>query len=227
MCGRFTIVSDAEAYQLEFDIRIDESVKRDWNARYNISPSQYVPVVKNPLERTLEFMQWGLIPMWAKDEKAKIRLINIRAETIPAKMTFRKLMEQGKRCLILADGFYEWKTPDQKGGLKTPSYFHLKNEKPFVFAGLWDKTQTPDQEPIMTCAIITCTPNALMNTAHNRMPVILDANTSWEWLSQQPTTQLLSLLKPYPEDEMVAYPISLLMNNPATNVQECIQPVGK
>lgn len=127
--------------------------------------------------------------------------------------------------MILADGFYEWKTTDQKGSSKTPYYFHLKNEKPFVFAGLWDAGQTPDQEPITTCAIITCIPNALMSTIHNRMPVILDASTSWEWLSQKPTAQLLTLLKPYPEHEMVAYPVSALVNSSTADAPECIQPV--
>ena len=126
-----------------------------------------------------------------------MRLINVRAETIMEKVTFRKLMQQGQRCLILADGFYEWKTPDQKGSSKTPYYFQLKNEKPFVFAGLWDMGQTPGQEPITTCAILTCAPNGLMSTVHNRMPVIFDASTSWEWLSQKPAAQLLTLLKPY------------------------------
>lgn len=98
--------------------------------------SQSVPVVKDPLERTLESMQWGLIPIWAKDEKARIRLINVRTETIMEKVTFRKLMQRGQRCLILADGFYGWKTPDQKESSKIPYYFRLKNEKLFVFAGL-------------------------------------------------------------------------------------------
>ncbi|MGV8025626.1 MAG: SOS response-associated peptidase [Anaerolineaceae bacterium] len=227
MCGRFTIVSDAVAYQLEFDIHMDETVKQDWSARYNIAPSQPVPVVKDSLARTLELMQWGLIPVWAKDEKAKMRLINVRAETIMEKVTFRKLMQQGQRCLILADGFYEWKTSDQKGGSKTPYYFHLKNEKPFVFAGLWDMGQAPGQEPITTCAIITCAPNGLMSTVHNRMPVILNTSTGWEWLSQEPTAQLFSLLKPYPENEMVAYPVSALVNNLTADAPECIQPVGQ
>ncbi len=227
MCGRFAIVLDAMAYQLELDIHIDENVKYEWDARYNISPGQSVPVVKNPIERTLEFMQWGLIPMWTKDKKTKMRLINVRAETIMEKVTFRRLMNQGQRCLILADGFYEWKTPDQKGISKIPYYFHLKNEKPFAFAGLWDIGQTPDKEPIATCAIITCAPNALMNTVHNRMPVILDSNTGWEWLSRQPTAQLLSLLKPYPEDEMAAYPVRSLVNSPTTNAPECIRPVKR
>jgi putative SOS response-associated peptidase YedK len=227
VCGRFAIVLDAMTYQLELDIHIDENVKYEWDAHYNISPGQSVPVVKNPIERTLEFMQWGLIPMWTKDEKTKMRLINIRAETILEKVTFRRLMNQGQRCLILADGFYEWKTPDQKGISKTPYYFHLKNEKPFAFAGLWDVGQMPDNGPITTCAIITCAPNALMNTVHNRMPVIFDSNTSWEWLSRKSSAHLLTLLKPFPEDEMVAYPVSSLVNSPTADAPECIQPVKR
>lgn len=223
MCGRFTIVSDMVAYQLEFDIQIDETIKHEWKARYNVSPNQPIPMVRNPLARTLEFMQWGLIPVWAKGDKAKMRLINIRAETIMEKITFQKLMQQGQRCLILADGFYEWRSPENRGALKIPYYFKLKDGKPFVFAGLWDNSVNAEQEVISTCAIITCAPNELITPIHNRMPVILDSQTAWNWLQQKQPAELLSLLKPYPEENMVTYPVGTTINNPAVDVPECIQ----
>lgn len=226
MCGRFTIVLDAATYQLEFDLHLDESVERNWKALYNIAPGQSVPVTKDPHARPLEFMQWGLTPLWAKREKA-IRLINVRAETILEKATFRKLMQRGQRCLIFADGFYEWQAALQKGTSPTPYYFHLKNGKPFAFAGLWENGFTPEKQPVTTCAIITCAPNNLMSSVHGRMPVILNAGMAWEWLAQKPDAQLIPLLKPYPDNEMVAYPVSLMVNNPAVSEPGCIRPMEK
>lgn len=224
MCGRLTIVLDAAAYQLEFDLHMDESVRRNWKALYNVAPGQLVPVVKDPNGRSLEFMRWGLMPLWAKDEKAGIRLINVRAETILEKATFRKLMQQGQRCLIFADGFYEWQTALQKGTSPTPYYFHLKDGKPFAFAGLWENGFTPEKQPLTTCAIITCAPNTLMSSVHHRMPVILNASMAWEWLAPKPGVQLAPLLKPYPGEEMVAYPVSSMVNSTAVNEPGCIQP---
>lgn len=227
MCGRFTIVAGALAYQLEFNLQMDESIEHDWNAHYNIAPGQFIPAVRDPWERKMEFMQWGLLPAWAKDDKAHIRLINVRAETIMEKVTFRTLMQQGQRCLIFADGFYEWKPAEKKGAPKTPYYFRLRSGKPFAFAGLWATGLTSDQKPVPTCAIITCAPNALMHAIHSRMPVIFDSAHAWEWLSQTPAAQLVLLLQPFPESEMMAYPVSLLVNNPAADAPECILPVGK
>ena len=225
MCGRFTIVSDMVAYQLEFDIHIDEKVKHDWKARYNVSPSQPIPVLQDTLTRALETMQWGLIPAWAKGDKANTRLINVRAETIMEKATFRKLMQQGQRCLILADGFYEWKSPDGRGVSKTPYYFQMKDKKPFVFAGLWEKSVNAEQEVISTCAIITCSPNGLVSSIHNRMPVIFDSRTAWDWLKKEQPAELLPLLKPYPEESMTTYPVSTMINNPSADAPECILAV--
>jgi putative SOS response-associated peptidase YedK len=224
MCGRFTIISDPVAFQLEFDLPIEESFKQNWKPRYNVTPTQLIPVVDNPQERKLDLMQWGLLPIWVKDKKDSFRLINIRSETILEKATFKRLLQKGQRCLIMADGFYEWQASNQAKGPKTPFYFHLKNNKPFAFAGLWDISSLPDGQTTKTCAIITCAPNNLVSTVHNRMPVILNAETGWEWLNTQPAPQLLALLKPFPESEMEAYPVSPLVNNPASDLPECILP---
>ncbi len=227
MCGRFTITSDPTIYQMEFGIDLDNDVKSGWRLRYNVSPTQTIPVVNDSNKRTMELMQWGLVPNWSKDEKNKYRLINVRSETLMEKTLFKKLIQQGQRCFILADGFYEWQTPAQKGKSKTPFYFHLKNNKPIAFAGIWDLWKAPNNQIFETCAIITCVPNSLVNPIHNRMPVILDSTSSWEWLSQKPTLQLLSLLKPYPEIDMVSFPVSQLVNSPNTDVPECILPIDQ
>ncbi len=224
MCGRFTIISDPTVFQMEFELPLDVDIKQNWKPRYNVAPSQQVPVVNNVQERRLSLMQWGIIPAWSKDDKGNFRLINIRSETIMEKATFRKLMQQGQRCMILADGFFEWQKQSQKGKAKTPFYFHLKEHKPFAFAGLWGLSKGTGGQESETCAIITCAPNTLVSDVHNRMPVILDARSGREWLSGKPVPDLLSLLKPYPENEMAAFPVSTVVNNPAADTPECILP---
>ena len=224
MCGRFTIISDPVAFQLEFDLPVAESQQPDWQPHYNVTPTQLIPVVDSARERKIARMQWGILPVWAKEKKDSYRLINIRAETILEKVTFRKIMEKGRRCLILADGFYEWQAPAQGKGPKTPFYFHLKERKPFAFAGLWDYSQLPDGQSAPTCAIITCAPNSLVSPVHNRMPVMLDAQKGWAWMADQPAAQLLSLLQPFPAEQMAAYPVSSLVNSPASDLPECILP---
>lgn len=227
VCGRFTIISDPVAFQLEFDISINEAIFNEgWKTRYNIAPTQVIPVINNSQEHKLALMQWGLLPNWATNKKDNFRLINIRAESIPEKATFRKLVQRGQRCLILADGFFEWQTPRQPRNPKIPFYFHLKDHKPFAFAGLWDNSTLPDGETAKTCAIITCIPNVLIRPIHERMPVILNKQVSHIWLEDQPIDQLLSLLKPFPDDEMTAYPVSPLVNSPANDLPECILPIN-
>jgi putative SOS response-associated peptidase YedK len=209
---------------MEFDIQMDTDIKSKWKVNYNISPTQVVPVVTDANKRSIELMQWGLLPAWAQDGRNKVMLINVRAETILEKTTFRRLLQQGQRCLIFADGFYEWQPSPQKGGSKIPFYFHLKDNRPFAFAGIWDVGQGREGQNIRTCAIITCIPNTLVSVIHDRMPVILDREAGWEWVSQKPIPQLLPLLKPYPERDMVSFPVSSLVNNPNSNAPECILP---
>lgn len=226
MCGRFTIISDPVAFQLEFDIPIEKTVEQDWKARYNVAPAQLIPVVAGAPERSLAAMQWGLLPAWAREKRDSFRLINVRAETIMEKVTFRKLLQKEQRCLILADGFYEWQASSQPKLPKTPFYFRLKDHKPFAFAGLWDYSTLPDGQTAQTCAIITCAPNALVGRVHDRMPVILTAQTGRAWLENQPVAQLLPLLSAFPASEMDAYPVGALINSPANDSPECILPAG-
>ena len=193
--------------------------------RYNIAPSQQVAVVPNNGENNVEFFQWGLIPSWAKDPKIGNRMINARAETLAEKPSFRTPYKR-RRCLILSDGFYEWRSePDSKS--KTPIFIQLKSERPFAFAGLWEAWYPrPDDEPLLSCTIITTSPNALMETIHRRMPVILEPDGYERWLdpSEQSPTQLDGLLNSYPAEEMEAYPVSRLVNRPSNDSLDCIAP---
>ena len=222
MCGRFTLTVDPGQLQeafpwVEFPV--------DFPARYNIAPTQPVAVVPNDGKNRLDFFNWGLIPFWAKDPKIGYRLINARAESIAEKPSFRGSFKY-KRCLILADGFYEWQTqPGTK--TKIPMYIHMKDRSPFAFAGLWDNWHSDDGSEIRSCTIITTQPNELVEKIHNRMPVILpkDGYTDWIKEGENDPEVLKSLLQPYPGDEMAAFPVSTQVNSPQNDTPEVILPI--
>jgi putative SOS response-associated peptidase YedK len=193
--------------------------------RYNIAPSQNHPVVIiNQDQRELTMMRWGLIPPWAKDISIGYRMINARAETVAEKASFKKPFKD-KRCLVLADGFYEWKKTDKKN--KIPYYFMLKSKQPFAFAGLWEQWKNPEGEKILSFTIITTKANELMEPIHDRMPVILKENVETQWLDPEnkDTDKLLSLLQPYPGGLMLAYRVSPIVNAPKNDTPECIEPI--
>ena len=220
MCGRFTLTADPNELRQTFPWL---NIPDDLSPRYNIAPSQPVAVVANDGQQRLDYYVWGLIPSWAKDPTIGNRMINARAETLLEKPTFRAPFRH-KRCLILADGFYEWKqNPSRKG--KIPMYIKLKSGKPFAFAGLWDRWLSPDGSEVLSCAIITITPNQMMQEIHNRMPVILpdEAHPLWLESGDREITRLQAALKPYPGEEMIAYLVSPLVNNPANDNPACIQ----
>jgi putative SOS response-associated peptidase YedK len=169
-------------------------------------------------------LRWGLVPFWAKDISIGYKLINARSETLSEKPSFKNAFKN-RRCLILADGFYEWQKPAAKGAPKAPFRFTLKDEKPFAFAGLWESWYSPENEEIQSCTIITCEPNPLLAQIHNRMPVILDRNNCWEWLSDKPESELAGLMKPYPADEMKGYPVGQKVNNPRVDDINLIKPL--
>ncbi len=170
----------------------------------NISPGQNIPVVIDPVTRDVQLFRWGLIPGWAKDPKIGYKMINARAETVAEKPSFR-VSFQRRRCLIPADGFYEWKTEE---GRKYPFLFTLKDRIPFTFAGLWDSWRGVEGEIINSCTIITTTPNSLVAQYHDRMPVILDNDNRWQWLENTSPSDLQTLLVPYDAEKMAA-PIRL------------------
>lgn len=224
MCGRFTLKTDPETLTETFP-GFTTPAADEMRPRYNIAPSQQVAVVANNGDNSVEFFQWGLIPSWAKDPKIGNRMINARSETLAEKPSFRTPYKR-RRCLILTDGFYEWKAePGSK--TKTPHYIRLKSEKPFAFAGLWEAwSPNIDDDPLLSCTIITTSPNSLMETIHRRMPVILEPDSYQQWLdpSDQSPTQLDGLLKSYPAEEMEAYPVSRLVNRPSNDSPDCIAP---
>ena len=209
MCGRFTITVELAEFEEELGIG---DFPADFTPRYNVAPTQPVAVVRDLLTRRVEWMRWGLIPSWAKDPAIGTHMINARAETLLEKPSFREAFLK-RRCLLLADGFYEW----QKFPAKQPSiphYFSLNDHKPFAFAGLWESWKPAGAEAILSCTIITCAANALIGQIHERMPVILDASSAWRWLSPASSNELQQMLVPYPAESMNGYAVSALVNHP-------------
>ncbi len=223
MCGRFTLTADPDELRQAFPwLNIPDGL----TPRYNVAPSQPVAVVPNDGKNQMDFYLWGLVPSWAKDPSIGDRLINARAETLTEKPSFRSAFRR-RRCLILADGFYEWRQePGRKS--KTPMYARLTSGQPFAFAGLWERWDPPDGSTLLSCTIITTQPNSLMEPIHNRMPVILPESAYKLWLDpgEPDQRQLAALLKPYPPAEMAAYPVSTLVNSPDNDQAACIAPLA-
>jgi putative SOS response-associated peptidase YedK len=219
MCGRFTLTANTKKLAEAF---AGFEIPADMTPRYNIAPSQPVAVIANNGQNKVEFFQWGLIPSWAKDPKIGNRMINARSETLAEKPSFRNAYKR-RRCLVLSDGFYEWK---KSNGAKTPMFIHLASGEPFAFAGLWESWHSPDDSTILSCTIITTEPNELLAEIHNRMPVILPPAVYENWLdpAEQSPNQLNDLLRPFPAAEMAAHPVSTLVNNPKNDLPECVVP---
>jgi putative SOS response-associated peptidase YedK len=222
MCGRFTLTVDPG--ELEAMVP-GATVSGPIAKRFNIAPTQPVAVIANTGESKLDYFVWGLIPSWAKDPTIGSRMINARSETLAEKPAFRTPFRR-KRCLILADGFYEWKKSETARS-KQPMYIYLKSRQPFAFAGLWDTWFAPDGSEVRSCTIITTQPNELVQSIHNRMPVILPREAYGPWLDpQQHSTETLSaFLRPYPAIEMAAHPVSTLVNKPENDLPDCIRPI--
>lgn len=234
MCGRFTLTNPGQELLPQFDLAQIPSLE----PRYNIAPTQPVAVVRvartpgighqdevgarSAQIRELALLQWGLIPFWAKDPAVGERLINARSETVAEKPAFREAFKR-RRCLVLADGFYEWHKQD---GTKQPFFIRLRSGQPFAFAGLWERWQGPESV-IESCTLLTTEPNDLMRQLHNRMPVILRPDDYGLWLDPmvRETDALHPLLQPYPEQEMLAYPVSRRVNSPDNDDPRCIEPL--
>jgi putative SOS response-associated peptidase YedK len=223
MCGRFTLTIDPFHLQQAFPWAV---IPDDLSPRYNISPSQQVAVIPNTGDSRLSMFKWGLIPSWSKDPAIGDRMINARAETLAEKPSFRNAYRR-RRCLILADGFYEWKQdPSMKS--KQPVYIRFLDAHPFAFAGLWELWKSPDGSEVRSCTIITTQPNSLLEPIHNRMPVILPSDAYSQWLipDDLPPAHLNALLVPYPASEMVAFPVSRMVNRPQTDAPDLIKPLA-
>ncbi|MGD9851735.1 MAG: SOS response-associated peptidase [Nitrospirales bacterium] len=220
MCGRFTRKESVQPFAEHLGLMVMPSLP----PRYNIAPSQIVACVRtNPETQEREFadLKWGLVPSWANDPSIGNKLTNARSETVAEKPSFRHAFKQ-QRCLVLADGFYEWK---REGKTKQPYYIRMKNGRLFAFAGLWERWQKHDPA-LETCALLTTIPNNLMKPIHNRMPVILPESTYTSWLKPEMHNlmYLTELLQPYQADDMEAYPVSPLVNNPRNDAPLCIRP---
>lgn len=221
MCGRYTIVLTEEEFSMLTGFA---SLPFVWQPRYNIAPGQLVPaIISNGGERRIGQLQWGLVPHWAKDDKKP--WINARGETVADKPSFKQSFAQ-RRCLIPADGFYEWKK-NAASGRKQPMRIHLPERKLFMMAGLYDTWIRSDGSKLHTCTIITTHSNRFMSPIHDRMPVILPQDAEQLWLDPgiDGAKLLHSLLKPYPDAEMAAYPVSARVGNVVHNDSELIEEV--
>ena len=223
MCGRYTLSTPVEKLAEEFDV---SGQLPDLPPSYNVAPSQEVAAIVEggDGERRLELLRWGLIPAWADDPGIGSRMINARSETVAEKPSFRRAFKE-RRCLIPADGFYEWQ---KTNGGKQPYHLKMRDGRPFAFAGLWERWSGDEEGEIRSCTILTTDANDLVGEVHPRMPVILPPETYDLWLDPdvRDREQLLSLLVPYPTGEMEAYPVSQRVNNPSNNEPGCVESVA-
>lgn len=218
MCGRYSLASSPEEILAEFGIG-DESA--GLGPRYNIAPQTPVAVIGMGREgkKRLGMLRWGLVPWWSKEPAIGARMINARAETLSTKPAFREPFER-RRCLILADGFYEWK---REGSRKIPMRIRQPDGRPFAFAGIWDRWRDPQGQPLHTCAIVTTAANELLRPIHDRMPVILGRSDREAWLDPtRSPEQLRPLLRPF-DGPLEAYAVSTIVNVAANDVPECIE----
>src|SRR3989441_3867116 len=222
MCGRYTLKTPVERLSEKFQFPEIIPLK----PRYNIAPSQPVAVVRllpDDTDRKLAMLRWGLLPAWVKEPTKVQQPINAKAETAAEKPMFRDAFKS-RRCLVPADGFYEWK---QEGGRKQPVYIRMKDWEPFAIAGLWEHWEGQDGQVIESCTLLTTEPNDLLTAIHNRMPVILDPKDHEQWLDPdlQQADSVKPLLRPYPADSMTAYTVSLRVNNPKNDNSQCLAPL--
>ncbi|WP_309897252.1 SOS response-associated peptidase [Archangium sp.] len=223
MCGRVTIQTPALALAREFALTgIRTALERP---RYNLAPTQLMPVVINDGTRMLDAYRWGLIPSWAKEASIANKLINARGETVAEKPSFRSALKR-RRCLVLVDGWFEWK---QSTKPKTPYYFHREDGLPMAFAGLWEEWTAPDTgEVLRTCTLITTGPNTLMAPIHDRMPVILSPEARERWLDPEPleASVLQPLLVPNEDEPLEAWEVARVVNSPTNDVVACVERVA-
>jgi putative SOS response-associated peptidase YedK len=235
MCGRYTMFMKPEEIKSRFKAQISPDVlEKLRQPRYNLAPTQDIPTITKisnssadasaAISQQCTFMRWGLIPSWAKDASIGAKLINARAETLLEKPSFKNAVK-ARRCLILANGFYEWHTISPKQ--KQPMYVRLRSQGPFALAGIWDDWKNPETQAFMrSCSIITTTPNAVVAQFHHRMAVILSPNDEAAWLDESlPSEDVMRLLHPYPAEEMEAFPVSDRVNSFQDDDASLIEPI--
>ena len=220
MCGRYRLTAKERYIREHFGLDEDPA----WTPRWNIAPTQTVPVIrqdKNEPKRTSALLRWGLIPSWAKDARVGYKMINARAETVAETPAFRDPF-RFRRCLILADGFYEW---TKQGKEKSPFCFSMADDSIFAFAGIWDRWRNPDKKWVETCSIITTSANALLSSIHDRMPVIVKPESYDLWLDPglKKADDLLDLLKPFPAAAMRHHRVSSRVNSVKNDDPTCAE----
>jgi putative SOS response-associated peptidase YedK len=221
MCGRYTLHHSVDEIARRFGV---VNVAADVQPRFNIAPTQEVPVVTGADERSLRMFVWGLVPFWAKDPSIGNRMINARAETIAEKPAYKHAFAR-RRCLVPADGFYEWMRTE---GGRTPMHIRFRDNRLFAFAGIYEHWSPAEGEELHTVSIVTVEPNGVLAPIHNRMPAILTRGAEDEWLahSDRPPDEKLALLKSYAdEEELEAFPVSRSVNSPKFDDPSCIDPV--
>ncbi len=235
MCGRFTLRAPAHDLAAAFGV----DLRANLAPRYNIAPTQPVAVLRagaagaggdKALARVLALLRWGLIPAWTRDPSIGARMINARAETLAEKPAFRAAY-RARRCLVLADGFYEWRKPAEgegRGAAKQPWFIHRADDAPFAFAGLWERWTGPDGAAIESCAIVTTEANARLAPIHDRMPVIVPPEAYDLWLDCRhgASERVAALLRPAPDDALVAHRVSRYVNAPANDDPACVAEIA-
>jgi putative SOS response-associated peptidase YedK len=224
MCGRFTLSASIDQIMNRFDVEAFLD-KEGYQPNYNVAPSQSVlAIIYNGTINKMGYLRWGLIPPWAKDTSVGYKMINARSETLTEKPSYRNAYRK-KRCLIIADSFYEWKRIDSK--TKTPMRIKLKTDDLFAMAGLWEQWKSPEGKSIYSCSVITTSANELVKNIHDRMPVILQPEAEKIWLDTSITDpdNLNRLLVPLDSDLMEAYEVSPLVNSPKNNTIDLIQRI--
>jgi putative SOS response-associated peptidase YedK len=220
MCGRFVRITPIPVIAEKFKAK---QILADLAPSYNIAPSQEIVIIKDEGVRQLIQCIWGFIPSWAKDPSIGNKMINARSETVSEKPAFRSAFKK-KRCLVIADGFYEWRAEGKK---KFPMYIRLKSGEPFGFAGLYNDWTSPDGKQTLTCTIITTEANEAVKPIHDRMPVILPRDKEDIWLNPayEDNDELFTVLKPYLAEDMEAYEVSTRANSPQYNSPSNIKPI--
>jgi putative SOS response-associated peptidase YedK len=218
MCGRYSFILEDELIKERFGVTVRSAI---YKARYNCAPTQNLAVISDEDPTTLSFYRWGLIPFWAKDIAIGNKLINAKSETILEKPSF-KTSFRNKRCLVLADGYYEWRKEKEK----IPYRITRKDKSPFSLAGIWDRWVSADGEIIHSFSILTTASSPLMEQIHDRMPVILNRQDEKKWLERTDEKELLDLLRPFPVEKLTAYPVSKTVNSPRNDVAEILIPAG-
>jgi len=219
VCGRYSLTkADEKNLKKRFNLK---KIPKGLKPRYNISPQQQVPVILNKSPETLNLLRWGLIPFWAKEERIGYKMINARAETIMEKPSFKRPFAK-QRCLVIADSFYEWKKVEK--GSKQPCRVMMKDDGLFALAGIWDCWKK-GEEDILSFSIITTSPNRLMKSIHDRMPVIIPQSQEKLWLSDIDEKEAFGMLKPYSAEKMKAYEISTFVNSPQNDSSDVIDPL--